>query len=68
MAKDKLILRFEKMFKIEGRNGASMTFQTIGPFDNENDARLWLIKYRAILASAKAGNVFLEVLRNPEIL
>jgi hypothetical protein len=64
----KVILRFEKPFWIKHKNGDLRMHRSVGPFDTENKARLWMLKARGILEAANAGDATLEVLDDPDTL
>ena len=61
----KVILRFEAPFWIKHKNGDLRMYRSVGPFDTENKARLWMLKARGVLEAAGASDATLEVLEEP---
>ena len=58
-------LNFSRPFWLKCKGGTLHVRKCIGPFESGDDARRWLLRYRAVLDAANAGDATLEVLSNP---
>jgi len=58
-------LNFSRPFWLKRKDGTLHVCKCIGPFESGDDARRWLLRYRAVLDAANAGYAALEVLSDP---
>lgn len=58
----KFVLNFAKPFEMQNKAGDLLTYKCIGPFDSYKSAQRWLLRNRAVLSAANAGNVSIDVL------
>jgi len=63
-----LILNFANAFLLTDKNGDLRRHKYIGPFASAGDARRWLMRYRAVLDAANAGDVSIDILDAPNAL
>jgi hypothetical protein len=58
-------INFTNAFTLRDKTGVTIPHKCIGPFASADDARCWMLQYRAVLEAAGAVDATLEVLSNP---
>jgi len=59
------ILNFANSFWMQNKAGDLCLYKFIGPFESHKAAKLWLLRNRAVLDAANAGDVSIDVLDSP---